>query len=76
MKIISLFDIVMMKDQIFLLNSESKLVELNESDFIDEAQFQKLLEDYPSLISGSQINPDNPRRWILISREVGVPGEV
>ena len=64
-----------MKDQIFLLNALNELVELNESDFVDEGQFQRLLEDYPSLISGSQINPDNPRKWILISREVGVPGE-
>lgn len=64
-----------MKDQIFLLNAENKLYELNESDFVTEDQFQALLENYPSLISGSQINPENPRKWILIAREVGVPGE-
>ncbi|NLF42591.1 MAG: hypothetical protein GX587_07845 [Bacteroidales bacterium] len=64
-----------MKDQIYILNNENKLIELNENDFVNEEQFQLLLEDYPNLISGSQINPDNPRRWILISREIGIPGE-
>src|SRR5690554_1356713 len=64
-----------MKDKIYILNNENKLIELNENDFVNEEQFQLLLEDYPNLISGSQINPDNPRRWILISREIGIPGE-
>lgn len=64
-----------MEDQIFLLNKDDKLIELNESTFISELQFQKLLEKYPNLISGSQINPDDPRRWILISREIGIPKE-
>jgi len=65
-----------MKEQIFVLNKDQKLVELNESKFINENQFQELLENYPKLISGSQINPDNPRKWLLISREFGVPDEL
>ncbi|MDC9721720.1 MAG: hypothetical protein PSN34_02970 [Urechidicola sp.] len=65
-----------MKEQIFVLDKNQKLVELNESEFINENQFQELLENYPKLISGSQINPDNPRKWILISREFGVPDEL
>lgn len=65
-----------MKEQIFVLNKDRKLVELNESKFINENQFQELLENYPKLISGSQINPDNPRKWLLISREFGVPDEL
>jgi len=62
-----------MKEQIFILNKNQSLVELNEKGFVTEKQFQELLENYPKLISGSQINPDNPRKWILISREFGVP---
>lgn len=65
-----------MKEQIFVLKKNQKLVELNESEFISENQFQELLENYPNLISGSQIDPDNPRKWILISREFGVPDEL
>lgn len=64
-----------MEDQIFILNKNQSLVELNESEFVTEKQFQELLEKYPKLISGSQINPENPRKWILISREIGIPNE-
>lgn len=64
-----------MEEQIFILNKDQSLVELNESEFVTEKQFQELLENYPKLISGSQINPDNPRKWLLIAREFGVPDE-
>lgn len=64
-----------MEEQIFILNKNQSLVELNEKEFVTEKQFQELLENYPKLISGSQINPDNPRKWILVSREFGVPNE-
>ena len=64
-----------MNEQIFILNKNQSLVELNESEFMTEKHFQELLENYPNLISGSQINPDNPRKWILISREFGIPNE-
>lgn len=64
-----------MEEQIFILNKNQSLVELNESEFVNERQFQELLENYPKLISGSQINPDNPRKWLLISREFGVSDE-
>ncbi len=63
-----------MKDQIFIINN-NKLTELNETKFGNEKQFQELLENYPNLISGNQINPENPRKWILIDREAGIPGE-
>jgi len=64
-----------MEEQIFILNKNQSLIELNESEFVTEKQFQELLENYPKLISGNQINPDNPRKWLLISREFGVPDE-
>ena len=31
--------------------------------------------NYPSLLAGDQIDPIQPRRWLLIAREAGVPGE-
>jgi hypothetical protein len=64
-----------MDDQIFLVNDNNSLIELNESQFINEDEFQQLIAKHPKLISGSLINPDNPRKWILISREIGIPGE-
>lgn len=64
-----------MNETIFLLNNNGELVEMNESTYLTEDLLQKLLADYPALISGSQINPDRPRRWLLISREIAVPDE-
>ncbi|MDD3663587.1 MAG: hypothetical protein PHT84_07100 [Candidatus Pacebacteria bacterium] len=64
-----------MDEQIFILDKDQSLIELNETEFVTEDQFQTLLESYPKLISGGQINPDNPRKWLLISRELGIPGE-
>lgn len=61
-----------MKETIFLLNSNGQLVEMNEAAYLSEDLLQKLLADYPTLISGSQINPERPRRWLLISREFGI----
>ncbi|WOF16950.1 hypothetical protein F1737_09760 [Methanoplanus sp. FWC-SCC4] len=45
---------------------------MKEEKYDSEDLFQSLLEDYPKLISGSQINPDAPRRWILVKREMGI----
>lgn len=42
---------------------------------MSEEDFQILLEQYPDLLAGDQIDEDNPRRWLLISREVGIPSE-
>ncbi len=64
-----------MNETIFLLNTNGQLVEMNEATYLSEDLLQKLLADYPTLISGSQINPERPRRWLLISREFGVPDE-
>lgn len=63
-----------MPESIFLLNN-GQLIEMNESTYLSEDLLQKLLADYPSLISGSQIDSERPRRWLLVSREFGVPDE-
>jgi hypothetical protein len=64
-----------MGETIFHLYNSGNLTELNETNYISEDLLQKLLADYPSLISGSQINRFNPRRWLLISREFKVPDD-
>lgn len=61
-----------MASGIFLINDNKELIELSESQFETEDIFQGLLEDYPNLLSGKLINPDDPRRWILVAREIGV----
>lgn len=64
-----------MSESIFLINSKGELEELNESGYLTEDELQSLLARYPNLISGKQINSDNPRRWLLVTREMGVPDE-
>ena len=38
----------------------------------EEQELQDILEKNLDLLPGDQINPDNPRRWLLIKREMSV----
>ena len=59
---------------IFMIQ-DGKLVEMTETAYESEDLFQELLASYPKLIPGDQIDSENPRRWLFVEREVGVPGE-
>jgi hypothetical protein len=48
---------------------------MEESPYDSETLSQKLLADHPDLLAGDQINSEEPRRWLLITREMAVPGE-
>ena len=54
---------------------DDKLVKMEESAYDSEELLQKLLEDYPDLLAGDQINQDEPRQWLLISREMEISSE-
>lgn len=58
---------------IFHIDENDRAVLLHESLYEKEDLLQRLIEQYPAILAGEQIDPDNPRRWILISREMGVP---
>jgi hypothetical protein len=60
---------------IFLLDANGSLTEMAETPFAAEVDFQKLLAAHPNLLPGDQIDPDTPRRWLLVAREIGVPDE-
>lgn len=60
--------------RIFLVEGERKLTPMTETAYVKEDDLQVLLANYPDLLPGDQINPDDPRRWILVARELGVPG--
>lgn len=64
-----------MAGSIFILDENDKLIELKQSKSDSEDIFQELIEKFPNILAGDQISPDNPRRWIFIGREVGVPSE-
>jgi hypothetical protein len=54
---------------VFLLQGEDALVPMNPSHFASEDDFQRLLARFPELLVGDQIDPENPRRWVLVKRE-------
>ena len=61
---------------IFLILEGGQLAEMTESPYESEDLLQELLATYPSLLAGDQFDPTAPRRWLLISREVPLAGEV
>jgi hypothetical protein len=64
-----------MEGGIFLIQSSGELVEMKETPYDTESVLQELLAKYPNLLAGDQMDGAAPRRWLLISREVGVPSE-
>ena len=42
---------------------------MEESAYDAESLLQKLLADHPDLLAGEQINAEEPRRWLLVTRE-------
>lgn len=61
-----------MNGSIFLIQ-DGKLVEMKEEAYDSEDLLQRLLAQYPDLLAGSQIDKASPRRWLLVTREMGVP---
>ena len=64
-----------MSERIFSLESDGALRALDERSYDSEALLQRLIADYPDLLSGHQMSPESPRRWLLVTRECGVPNE-
>lgn len=62
-----------MSGDIYLLQEGGELVPMAEEAYDSEDLLQRLLAEYPSLMAGDQIDTAAPRRWLLISREAGVP---
>src|SRR6266851_3969207 len=50
------------------------LIPMEETAYASEDRLQDYLARYPDLLPGDQINPDAPRRWLLVTREMPVPG--
>lgn len=62
-----------MVGKIYLLQENGSLQHMDEQPYLSEDLLQTLLEKYPDILAGEQINEASPRRWLFISREVGVP---
>ena len=54
---------------VFVLQSDNSLISMEPAQFATEDDFQHLLARFPALLVGDQIDPQNPRRWVLVKRE-------
>lgn len=61
-----------MPERIYTRNDKRGLEPLEEEPFSSEDQLQALIANYPELLDGKQVRPDDPRRWLLITREKGI----
>lgn len=64
-----------MTDRVFSLSRDGKLQRLERQPYPDEGILQRLLAQYPDLLAGDEMTGDVPRRWLLVTRECGVPDE-
>lgn len=60
-----------MSSTIFL-EQAGRLTRLSDTPYLNENLMQTLVAQYPELLAGDLIDPENPRRWLLLDREVGV----
>jgi hypothetical protein len=63
-----------MSGGIYLIQDDGALVEMTQQPYDSEALLQELLAKYPNLLAGDQMDAV-PRKWLLVSREMGVPSE-
>lgn len=64
-----------MNGVIYLNQDNEQLVEMKEQKYDSEDLLQALIAKYPNLLAGDQMDSEMPRRWLLISREAGLPSE-
>ncbi len=49
---------------------------MTEQPYGLESHLQEWIALHPPLLAGDQMNSENPRRWILIGRELAIPSEL
>jgi hypothetical protein len=64
-----------MSSGVFVIKTDGSLVEMKQTDYDSEDVLQKLLATHPNLLAGNLIDEANPRKWLLISREYGIPDD-
>ncbi|NLT38799.1 MAG: hypothetical protein GXX95_11710 [Methanomassiliicoccus sp.] len=64
-----------MAGSIFLIQNNGILSKMEDTPYEKELDLQRLLAEYPDLLAGDQIDTNQPRRWLLISREMALPSE-
>lgn len=54
---------------------EDDLHALSETEYKAEARLQSLLGSHPDLLAGDQMNETDPRKWLLVDPEFGIPDD-
>ena len=62
-----------MADPIYLIKTDQQAVRMDATPYEKEKEFQKVLEQFPELLAGEQIDREDPRRWLFVAREMGIP---
>jgi hypothetical protein len=60
-------------DNIYLINGNQKAVVMKPTQYAEEKEFQALLEQFPELLAGEQVDREYPRRWLHVAHEIGIP---
>lgn len=60
-------------DKIFVIQPEGGFDEVSRLPYENEEMLQRLLVDHPELLAGDMLDPGTKARFLLISREMGVP---
>jgi len=59
---------------IYLVSTDSHTAPMQRIRCNDEVkELQHLLHHNPNLLPGTQMDPDDPRRWLRVQREILVP---
>lgn len=61
-----------MTDAVYVVGDNGSLASVPRTAYALEDALQQLIADHPQLLPGDQINPEDPRRWLLIKREAGI----
>lgn len=60
-------------DGLFYIDGKDRLTTMLVTPYEAEEVLQALLSRHPDLLAGGQMDPHQPRRWLLVEREHGVP---
>lgn len=62
----------MTRERIWRLDEDGDPTPLEVARYDDEAALQRLIASHPDVLAGEQMTPQEPRRWLLIRREMGI----
>ena len=61
-----------MAESLFLFGNDNILKRMNSAAFVTEDDFQRLLAQFPDLLTDADFGKGAPRRWMLVTREAPI----